>query len=96
MMTVASELKETPKVLDDPSVLKAISFLYYSIETCAEDNLKKTLRLCSNYMAAFIMRQLINQCLLDTSTLSNELQYYGTKFIVDYSSMPANGGTWDE
>lgn len=96
MMNVTSEDPTTKSVLNDPSVQKAIGFLYHSIGTCAEDDFSNALMLCTNYMCAFILRILINQSYQDACTLSNELQYYGTKFIIDYSLMPDSGGGCDE
>lgn len=96
MITVAFENKQTIDVLRDPAVVEALAFLHASIETCAEESYSKVLDLCSTYMCAFIMRILINLQTFDASYLANELHYYGTKFIIDFSGMPESGGDCDE
>lgn len=95
-MNVASEQKQAFEVLHDPAVVEALAFLHASIETCAEESTSKTLDLCSSYLCAFIMRILINLQTFDASYLANELHYYGTKFIIDFSGMPESGGGVDE
>lgn len=96
MMTVAFDDKQTIDVLHDPAVVEALAFLHASIEACAEESTSKALDLCSSYMCAFIMRILINLQSFDASYLANELHYYGTKFIIDFSGMPESGGECDE
>ena len=79
-------------VLSDPVVKDALAFLNSSLKTCSEVNSTFTLDLCASYLCAFMMRVLLNQGILSSDYLANELQYFGSKFIIDFSTRTAESG----
>lgn len=94
-MTVDSEATNL-ELLEDPTVVEALEFLRASIGECSLNNNAFTVQLCTSYICAFLISILLNQGLLSAGYLANELSYFATKFIIDFSTKSAHGGGYDE